>query len=113
MKQFLDESGLKYPVRDGDHQTTISSSILIGEYLKGWTLLMKDKIYLLEFFQKIAEKISSELKSGNIGYIPNYNQVTSGSSKMTSRASGVASSEVRYFFSLLEQIRQKPADKSK
>ena len=113
LKQFLDESGLKNPVRDGDHQTTISSSILIGEYLKGWTLLMKDKIYLLEFFQKIAEKISSELKSGNIGYIPNYNQVSSGSSKMTSRASGVASSEVRYFFSLLEQIRQKPADKSK
>jgi hypothetical protein len=111
LKQFLDETGLKYPLRDDNQPTTISSAILIGEYLKGWTLLMKDKPYLLEFFQKIAEKISHQLKSGTVGFIPNFNETSSESTKMTLRASGVAISEVRYFYSLLEQIRKKPASK--
>jgi hypothetical protein len=111
LKQFLDETGIKFPMRDEKQPTNISSVILIGEYLKGWTLLMKDKPYLLEFFQKIAEKISNQLKSGTVGFIPNFNQLSSESTNLTLRPSGVATSEVRYFFSILEQIRRRPAEK--
>ncbi len=105
MTQFLTNGGIKFPIRNDHDLKFIISPLLLGEYLDGWNLLMKDKKYLVEFFNKIGEEIKIQLNNGVLGYIPSILRTEDGDTKLVCKPSGVAIAEAIYFLHRLNEIR--------
>ena len=105
MTQFLTNGGIKFPIRNDHDLKFIISPLLLGEYLDGWNLLMKDKKYLVEFFNKIGEEIKIQLHNGVLGYIPSILRTEEGDTKLVCKPSGVAIAEAIYFLHRLNEIR--------
>ncbi len=108
IKQFLNENGITFPLRSKDRIENVYSPILIGDYLDGWQKLMKDKDFLLQYFQNISKHFESELSHGVLGYISSY-QVADGvaSPNKDNNPSGIACSEILYFFHRLREISKR------
>ena len=108
IKQFLTESGIKYPLRVKDYPVTIDSPLLIGDYLDGWEMIMKDKDFLLRYFQTISKNFEDQLHKGVLGYIPHILDTSPlGQEQASIRPSGFATAEVLYFFHRLHQITKR------
>jgi hypothetical protein len=78
----------------------------LGEYLNAWQLLMKEKDFLVQFFNNIRKEIQNHLYKGIIGYIPNIFIAGNEQEKWVRSASGVATAEILYFLYKLDEIHQ-------
>ncbi len=90
-------------MRSKERLENVSSPILIGDYLDGWEKIMKEKDFLWQYFQNISKRFENDLRTGVLGYISNCPAVEGPpSSIQNDKPSGIACSEVLYFFSSLE-----------
>jgi hypothetical protein len=97
IKQFLVKEGIRYPVRNKEDTSHLVSPILIADYFEGWRMLMKEKEFLGDFFQRVSLFFEDQLREGVLGYIPNFVAGPNSSLRLPYRASGVSSCEVMYF----------------
>lgn len=107
ISQFLTKGGIKFPVQGARSDTVyFVSPLLLGEYLNAWQSLMKEKDFLVEFFNNIRKEIQNHLYKGIIGYIPNIFIAGNEQEKWVRGASGVATAEILYFLYKLAEILQ-------
>ncbi|MBN2366487.1 MAG: glycogen debranching enzyme family protein [Calditrichaeota bacterium] len=100
IKQFLDKNGIKFPVNPGNPEEFIVSPILVAEFMTGWMQLMKEKDFLLNFYNSVARNFNFVLKNGTVGYIPNQ---IGGDERVISKPSGVATAEMIFFYSQMSK----------
>ncbi len=110
IKQFLDKSGIKFPVRTANDTRNIISPLLFAEYLEGWEKLMMDKDFLLKFFTLAGEEIKRKLKNDIVGYIPNY--FGKGLHGDIPRPSGVMMAEMVSFYHRMDLLKKTPSKNS-
>ncbi len=107
IKLFLVNGGINFPLLGTEKRSLFLSPILLGEYLSGWELVMKDKEFLLSFFQATSRNLMDQLKEGFLGYFPNFIGIGGQQTPLPDRASGVATAEAMYFMSRLSEFSKK------
>ncbi len=104
VKQFMTGSGISFPIRGKEKVELLPSPLLLGEFLEGWQLVMKDKEKFLLLFQKISKNLTLSLRHEMVGYISDISRPTDKIPARRLQASALSTSEALYFFSRLEEI---------